>query len=237
MKRASGWRAARRARARRRRCCRRQAFAACSCCGPARLRVCDENRVAAAAGRNNALPQAACAPPVQALPPHRVSRSRPSNALHHKTTTPPLPMCTTRQPHPHQQARKWQQLNSRRYADKRQFGYVQAQKDDMPPEHVRKVRCFFLFNARESVCVDCCWSAVCAVAAACSVLCALLPCAVCCVLCALLLCAVCVQRAVRVLPDVFLCVCRSSCSAAYARQQQNNTSPLATTPTHPQRNT
>jgi hypothetical protein len=38
------------------------------------------------------------------------------------------------------QARKWQQLTSRRYADKRQFGYVQAQKDDMPPEHVRKVR-------------------------------------------------------------------------------------------------
>lgn len=38
-----------------------------------------------------------------------------------------------------EKARKWQQLNSRRYADKRQFGYVQAQKDDMPPEHVRKV--------------------------------------------------------------------------------------------------
>ena len=31
------------------------------------------------------------------------------------------------------QARKWQQLNSKRYADKRKFGYVQAQKEDMPP--------------------------------------------------------------------------------------------------------
>ena len=34
---------------------------------------------------------------------------------------------------PPPQARKWQQLNSKRYADKRRFGYVQAQKEDMPP--------------------------------------------------------------------------------------------------------
>jgi hypothetical protein len=31
------------------------------------------------------------------------------------------------------QARKWQQMNSKRYADKRKFGFVQAQKEDMPP--------------------------------------------------------------------------------------------------------
>lgn len=37
------------------------------------------------------------------------------------------------------QARKWQQLNAKRYADKRKFGYVEAQKEDMPPEHVRKI--------------------------------------------------------------------------------------------------
>ncbi len=37
------------------------------------------------------------------------------------------------------QARKWAQLNSRRYSDKRKFGYTEAQKDDMPPEHVRKI--------------------------------------------------------------------------------------------------
>ena len=37
------------------------------------------------------------------------------------------------------QARKWQQLNSRRYGDKRKFGYVEAPKEDMPPEHVRKI--------------------------------------------------------------------------------------------------
>ena len=37
------------------------------------------------------------------------------------------------------QSRKWAQLNSKRYADKRKFGFVEAQKDDMPPEHVRKI--------------------------------------------------------------------------------------------------
>ncbi len=37
------------------------------------------------------------------------------------------------------QARKWKQLNTKRYADKRKFGYAQVQKEDMPPEHVRKI--------------------------------------------------------------------------------------------------
>ena len=36
-------------------------------------------------------------------------------------------------------ARKWQQLRSKRYAEKRKFGFVEAQKEDMPPEHVRKI--------------------------------------------------------------------------------------------------
>ncbi|GFH19560.1 MPN domain-containing protein, partial [Haematococcus lacustris] len=38
-----------------------------------------------------------------------------------------------------EKARKWQQMNSKRYADKRKFGYVEAPKEDMPPEHVRKI--------------------------------------------------------------------------------------------------
>ncbi|MEW5319339.1 MAG: hypothetical protein WDW38_010498 [Sanguina aurantia] len=38
-----------------------------------------------------------------------------------------------------EKARKWQQLNSKRYGDKRKFGYVEAPKEDMPPEHVRKI--------------------------------------------------------------------------------------------------
>ncbi|KAI3837588.1 hypothetical protein MKW92_036638 [Papaver armeniacum] len=38
-----------------------------------------------------------------------------------------------------EKARKWMQLNSKRYGDKRKFGFVETQKEDMPPEHVRKV--------------------------------------------------------------------------------------------------
>lgn len=45
-----------------------------------------------------------------------------------------------------EKARKWHQLNSKRYGDKRKFGFVEAQKEDMPPEHVRKIiRYTFLF--------------------------------------------------------------------------------------------
>lgn len=38
-----------------------------------------------------------------------------------------------------EKARKWQQLNTKRYGEKRKFGYVASQKEDMPPEHVRKI--------------------------------------------------------------------------------------------------
>ena len=38
-----------------------------------------------------------------------------------------------------EKARKWHQLNSKRYGDKRKFGFVEAQEEDMPPEHVRKI--------------------------------------------------------------------------------------------------
>ena len=36
-------------------------------------------------------------------------------------------------------ARKWQQLQSKRYAEKRKFGFIDVQKEDMPPAHVRKI--------------------------------------------------------------------------------------------------
>ena len=42
-------------------------------------------------------------------------------------------------PYPPLSARKWQQLNARRYGDKQKHGYVEAPKEDMPPEHVRKI--------------------------------------------------------------------------------------------------
>lgn len=34
---------------------------------------------------------------------------------------------------------KWQQLQSKRFAEKRKFGFVDAQKEEMPPEHIRKI--------------------------------------------------------------------------------------------------
>jgi pre-mRNA-processing factor 8 len=38
-----------------------------------------------------------------------------------------------------EKAKKWQQLQSKRYAEKRKFGFVDAQKEEMPPEHLRKI--------------------------------------------------------------------------------------------------
>jgi pre-mRNA-processing factor 8 len=38
-----------------------------------------------------------------------------------------------------EKGRKWQKLQTARYAEKRKFGFVDAQKEDMPPEHLRKV--------------------------------------------------------------------------------------------------
>ena len=35
--------------------------------------------------------------------------------------------------------KKWHQLNQKRYGEKRKFGYTEPQKEDMPPEHVRKI--------------------------------------------------------------------------------------------------
>ncbi|KAL3087990.1 hypothetical protein niasHT_026411 [Heterodera trifolii] len=36
-------------------------------------------------------------------------------------------------------SKKWKQLQSKRYAEKRKFGFVDSQKEEMPPEHVRKI--------------------------------------------------------------------------------------------------
>jgi len=38
-----------------------------------------------------------------------------------------------------EKSQKWQQLQSKRFAEKRKFGFVDAQKADMPAEHVRKI--------------------------------------------------------------------------------------------------
>jgi pre-mRNA-processing factor 8 len=38
-----------------------------------------------------------------------------------------------------EKARKWQSLNMKRYGEKRKFGVSEAKKEDMPPEHLRKI--------------------------------------------------------------------------------------------------
>lgn len=38
-----------------------------------------------------------------------------------------------------EKSRKWQQLQSKRFAEKRKFGFVDTQKEEMPPEHIRKI--------------------------------------------------------------------------------------------------
>ncbi|KAF8567201.1 hypothetical protein P879_08804 [Paragonimus westermani] len=40
---------------------------------------------------------------------------------------------------PSAKAREWQQLQSKKFSEKRKFGFVEAQKEEMPPEHVRKI--------------------------------------------------------------------------------------------------
>lgn len=51
-----------------------------------------------------------------------------------------------------ERARKWMQLNTKRYSDKRKFGFVETQKEDMPPEHVRKIiRYVAIFNQFSSI--------------------------------------------------------------------------------------
>ena len=34
---------------------------------------------------------------------------------------------------------RWQQLHNKKYAEKRKFGFVDVQKEEMPPEHIRKI--------------------------------------------------------------------------------------------------
>lgn len=38
-----------------------------------------------------------------------------------------------------EKSKKWQQLQKKRFAEKRKFGFVDTQKEDMPPEHIRKI--------------------------------------------------------------------------------------------------
>jgi pre-mRNA-processing factor 8 len=41
-----------------------------------------------------------------------------------------------------EKAKKWRQLNQKRYGEKRKFGYVEAQKELLPPEVLRYASLF-----------------------------------------------------------------------------------------------
>uniref|UniRef100_A0A0M3HZ85 MPN domain-containing protein n=1 Tax=Ascaris lumbricoides TaxID=6252 RepID=A0A0M3HZ85_ASCLU len=60
--------------------------------------------------------------------------SQPQSGGHHAGPPQMLPESVLEE-----KSRKWKQLQSKRYAEKRKFGFVDAQKEDMPPEHVRKI--------------------------------------------------------------------------------------------------
>ncbi|ESQ27035.1 hypothetical protein EUTSA_v10017992mg [Eutrema salsugineum] len=73
-------------------------------------------------------------PPPPAAHPSYTALPPPSNP------TPPVePTPEEAEAKLEEKARKWMQLNSKRYGDKRKFGFVETQKEDMPPEHVRKI--------------------------------------------------------------------------------------------------
>lgn len=57
----------------------------------------------------------------------------PPNMMHHKQGHIPL----VHEELLEEKAKKWKQLNSKRYGEKRKFGYVELQKEIMPPEVLR----------------------------------------------------------------------------------------------------
>ncbi|KAJ0402534.1 hypothetical protein P43SY_000797 [Pythium insidiosum] len=55
------------------------------------------------------------------------------------TPSPSLTPEQQRQKMLDERSRRWAKLNAKRYGEKRKFGFVESVKDDMPPEHVRKI--------------------------------------------------------------------------------------------------
>ena len=72
-------------------------------------------------------------------PPHPSYTSLPPPHPSNPTPPPVEPTPEEAEAKLEEKARKWMQLNSKRYGDKRKFGFVETQKEDMPPEHVRKI--------------------------------------------------------------------------------------------------
>ncbi|CAA0343828.1 unnamed protein product [Arabidopsis thaliana] len=85
-------------------------------------------------------------PPPPAAHPSYTALPPPSNP------TPPVePTPEEAEAKLEEKARKWMQLNSKRYGDKRKFGFVETQKEDMPPEHVRKIIRLVFFSSFSTI--------------------------------------------------------------------------------------
>jgi pre-mRNA-processing factor 8 len=63
----------------------------------------------------------------------------PAQAYHPAPAPVPLTPAQQLKAELDDKADKWRKLNSKRYEGKRKFGYVHVQKEDMPPEHIRKI--------------------------------------------------------------------------------------------------
>lgn len=78
-------------------------------------------------------------PPGAPLPPPPHQVGIPPQAVQAQLGQIPTPKPDIPEEKLQEKAVKWQQLQSKRFADKRKFGFVDAQKEDMPPEHIRKI--------------------------------------------------------------------------------------------------
>ncbi|KAG2447155.1 hypothetical protein HYH02_007901 [Chlamydomonas schloesseri] len=78
--------------------------------------------------------------PMGGIPPPPMGQV-PGAGASRPVAPPPVPVLSEEQQQKllEEKAKKWAQLNAKRYGDKRKFGFVEAPKEDMPPEHVRKI--------------------------------------------------------------------------------------------------
>ena len=89
-------------------------------------------------GGNMAAPLPPGVPP-PSMPPGTSGGAGPSGGVPPPVPPPASYTVLPSEAQLEEKARKWMQLNSKRYGDKRKFGFVETQKEDMPPEHVRKI--------------------------------------------------------------------------------------------------
>lgn len=92
-----------------------------------------------AAAQQQAMQQQMASVQIQQLPPG-VAPVNGSNGVQPQMPPPTLlkPDVMT-EDKLQEKSQKWHQVQSKRFAEKRKFGFVDAQKEDMPPEHIRKI--------------------------------------------------------------------------------------------------